>query len=86
MTNIGVIDRSKAAVFGLLLAASLLLSALPASAGYRYDGLDFIDASGITWERQPKNITWENKPPKNITWEKLIPDTTADLLRSITWE
>lgn len=78
MTNIRVIDRTKAAVMAVLIALSLVVSALPVSAGYRYDGLDFIDATGRTWERTQKNITWEKIFPKNITWE--------NALHSITWE
>lgn len=80
MTNIRVIDRTKAAVMAMLIALSLVASALPASAGYKHDGLDFIDATGITWEKGPKNITWEKVFPKNVTWEY------TQTLRSITWE
>lgn len=69
MTNIRVVDRSKAAVMAMLIALSLVASALPASAGYKHDGLDFIDPSNITWERvKPNNITWEYTL-RSITWE-----------------
>jgi len=92
MTNIRLVDRSKAGLMALLIALSLLLSALPASAGAFASrgmptGWDVLDPTGITWEKTPKNITWE-KAPKNITWEKLSPDniTWENALRSITWE
>ena len=71
MTSVRVFDRMKAGVMALLIAMSLVASALPASAGYKYDGLDFIDPSNITWEKlkpSPGNITWENAL-RSITWE-----------------
>jgi hypothetical protein len=65
-----VLDRGRSGVLAVLIAISLLLSALPASAGsYASRGLDsgwdVLDPSNITWERvKPRNITWES-----ITWE-----------------
>jgi len=76
VTSVKIFDRTKAAVMALFISLSLVASALPASAGYKYDGLDFIDATNITWEKlkpKPGNAT-----PGNITWE--------NALRSITWE
>lgn len=70
MTSVRIFDRTKAAVMAVLIALSLVASALPASAGYKHDGLDFLDPNNITWEKA--------KPTKNITWE--------NTLRSITWE
>ena len=76
MTSVKIFDRTKAAVMALFISLSLVASALPASAGYKYDGLDFIDPSNITWEKlKPKP---GNSTPGNITWE--------NALRSITWE
>jgi hypothetical protein len=92
VTNVRIIDRSKAGLMTVLIALSLLLSALPASAGTLASrgmptGWDFLDPTGLTWEKTPKNITWE-KTPKNITWEKVLPGniTWENALRTITWE
>ena len=69
MTGVKIFDGTKAAVMALLIALSLVASALPASAGYKYDGPDFIDPSNITWEKvKPNNITWEYAL-RSITWE-----------------
>jgi hypothetical protein len=65
-----VLDRTRSGIVALLIAVSLLASALPASAGSfasrGFDsGWDFLDPTNITWERvKPRNITWES-----ITWE-----------------
>jgi hypothetical protein len=72
VTSVRIIDRTKAGVMALLIALSLVASALPASAGYKNDGFDFIDANNITWEKVKKPL------PGNITWE--------DALRNVTWE
>ena len=77
------VERTRSELIALVIALSLLLSALPASAGpYAARGLDagwdFLDPSGITWEKTPKNITWEQLAPKDLRLERL--------LRSITWE
>jgi hypothetical protein len=71
VTSVKIFDRTKAAVIAVFIALSLVASALPASAGYKYDGSDFIDATNITWEKlkpKPGNITWENAL-RSITWE-----------------
>lgn len=73
------VERTRAGVIALLVALSLLLSALPASAGPYTSrgtpfGWDFIDPSNITWEKAPP----KKVQPTNITWE--------NALRSITWE
>lgn len=65
-----VLERTRGGVITLLIAVSLLLTALPVSAGHYASrsgdpGWDFLDPSNITWERvKPRNITWES-----ITWE-----------------
>lgn len=71
MTNTGIIQRTRVGLMGLLIALSLLVSALPVSAGYKNPGYDFLDASNITWEQSVRvrapiggggfqlSITWE---------------------------
>lgn len=66
-----IFDRTRAVLLGLLIALSLLVAALPVSAGYTADGYDFIDATNITWEQSVRvrlpggggastfSITWE---------------------------
>jgi hypothetical protein len=70
-----VLERGRAGLLALLVAVSLMLSALPAAAGpYAARGFD----SG--WDiLDPNNITWERSAPKrDPLWDKV--------LRSITWE
>lgn len=71
MTSVRMFDRMKAGVMAMLIALSLVASALPASAGYKHNGSDFLDPSNITWERvKPNNITWEfTQTLRSITWE-----------------
>jgi hypothetical protein len=71
MTNIGIVQKTRLGLMSLLIALSLLVSALPVSAGYKNVGYDFLDPSNITWEQSIRvrvpiggggvqlGITWE---------------------------
>lgn len=68
-----VVERGRTGLLTLLIALSLLLSVLPASAAqidYGFTFQDFLDPNNLTWERV--------KPKGDVIWEKA--------LRSITWE
>lgn len=57
MTAAAIVQRTRAGVILLLVALTLLLSALPASADPRRGGAG------------PLNITWEGGALHSITWE-----------------